>query len=144
MIKACRRAWFVIAFVVLLFAPGQTLGQHPSPDHQSSPGGMPDPGSLGPRDFKVEFENDAVLVLRIRLRPREKTPMHDLSARVVVWLTNAHLRDAFPDGRSEEVERTMGAVDWVPAQRHAGENLGDAPIEFLAIVPKASSSGHPN
>jgi hypothetical protein len=26
----------------------------------------------------------------------------------------------------------------VPAQRHAGENLSDTPIEFLAVLPKSS------
>jgi hypothetical protein len=70
---------------------------------------------------------------------REKTPMHDVSARLVVWLTNVRLRDTFADGRSDEIERTAGTIDWIPAQRHAGENLSDAPIEFLAIVPKVAS-----
>ena len=70
-----------------------------------------------------------------------KTPMHDIvSARVVVWLTDTSLRDTSADGRSSEIRRSPGAIDWVAPRRHAGENLGDKPIEFLAIVPRAVAS----
>jgi len=27
----------------------------------------------------------------------------------------------------------------VPTRRHAGENLGDKPIEFLAVMPKQTA-----
>src|SRR5258708_11254518 len=84
----------------------------------------------------LEFENQALTVLRVRLAPREKTPMHDLTARVVVWLTDAHLKDTAADGKTREEHWKAGQAIWVPAQRHAGENLGDRPIEFIAIVPK--------
>ena len=124
--------------MIILLSGGQSLGQHAGGAHP-----LPEAQTMsGPSGMKVELDNDAVIVLRIRMAPREKTPAHDLSGRLVVWLTNAKLRDTFPDGRSEDIERTPGAVDWVPAQRHAGENLSDQPIEFLAIVPKAGSSSH--
>jgi hypothetical protein len=32
------------------------------------------------------------------------------------------------------------AINWVPAQRHAGENLSTQPLEFLAIVPKTAAA----
>jgi beta-alanine degradation protein BauB len=128
----------IVAGMTILLSGAQSLGQHagsphPSPEAATTP---------GPAGMKVELDNDAVLVLRIRLAPHEKTPAHDLSGRLVVWLTNAKLRDTFPDGRTEDIERTPGTIDWVPAQRHAGENLSDQPIEFLAIVPKTGSSSH--
>jgi hypothetical protein len=44
---------------------------------------------------------------------------------------------------NEQLER----AEWVPAQRHAGENLSDEPIEFIVVVPKVSAApaidGHP-
>jgi hypothetical protein len=127
----------IVVGTITLLPGGPSLGQHaggapPSPEAAAS----------GPSGMTVELDNDAVIVLRIRMAPREKTPAHDLSSRLVVWLTNAKLRDTFPDGRSEDIERTPGMIDWVPAQRHAGENLSDQPIEFLAIVPKAGSASH--
>jgi beta-alanine degradation protein BauB len=128
----------IVAGMIILLSGGQSLGQHAGGAHPS-----PEVAATsGPSGMKVELDNDAVLVLRIRMAPREKTPAHDLSGRLVVWLTDAKLRDTFPDGRSEDIERTPGTIDWVPAQRHAGENLSDQPIEFLAIVPKAASSSH--
>jgi hypothetical protein len=33
-----------------------------------------------------------------------------------------------------------GDIDWVPIQRHAGENLAHEPLEFLAIVPKTTGA----
>jgi quercetin dioxygenase-like cupin family protein len=62
--------------------------------------------------------------------------MHDLTPRVVVWLTDAHLRDTLATGESREENAKAGDVEWVPAQRHEGDNLSDDPIEFIAIVPK--------
>ena len=90
----------------------------------------------GPAQTNAEIDNEAMTVLRLRLAPHEKTPMHDVSARLVVWLTDAHLRDTAEDGTTTDYHRTAGTVDWISARRHAGENLTDKPVEFLAIVPK--------
>jgi hypothetical protein len=92
---------------------------------------------------RVELDNPSVLVLRMSLGPHEKTGMHDVSARLVIWLTEAHLRDTKPDGSARQYDRAAGAVDWVPAQRHAGENLSDQPVEFLAILPKGAALSAP-
>ncbi len=109
-------------------------GAHPMPSRPSST-----PPSAGPADAKLEFENESVIVVRVHMAPHEKTPMHDItSARVVVWLRDVHLRDTRPDGSAEEIRRHAGDIDWVGVQRHAGENLSHEPLEFLAIVPKAS------
>jgi beta-alanine degradation protein BauB len=89
-----------------------------------------------PAGMRIELENPSMVVLRIVLGPREKTGMHDVTPRLVIWLTEAHLRDAMADGSMRHYDRAAGTVEWVPAQRHAGENLSDKPIEFLAVVPK--------
>jgi hypothetical protein len=94
--------------------------------------------SQGPAQVRSEFDNDAMMVLRIRMAPHEKTGMHELTPRLVIWLTDAHLRDTKPDGTVTDYRRAAGATEWVPAQRHAGENLSDTPIEFLAVLPKSS------
>ena len=93
----------------------------------------------GPAEVRPEFESDSIIVLRIRMAPHEKTAMHELSARLVVWLTDAHLRDTKPDGTATDYRRAAGTTEWVPAQQHAGENLADMPIEFLAVVPKSDA-----
>jgi hypothetical protein len=131
----------IAAGVIVLLSGEQARSQHVG-SPRPSPATAHEPASSGPAGMKVELDNDTVLVLRIRLAHREKTPIHDMSSRLVVWLTKAKLRDTFPDGRSEDIERAPGMIDWIPAQRHAGENLSDQPIEFLAIVPKAGSPSH--
>jgi len=65
--------------------------------------------------------------------------MHDVTPRVVVWLSDADIKDTFANGQSDEIRRSPGMVDWVPAERHAGENLGAQPVEFLAIVQSPGS-----
>src|SRR5262245_35536719 len=89
--------------------------------------------------MKVEVDNDSVQVIRIHLDPHQKVPVHDVTPRVVVWITDAHLRATSPDGSSREEHGTPGQVDWVPAQRHAAENLDDHAVEFIAVIPKLSS-----
>ena len=97
------------------------------------------PVPLGPAQMRPELDNDSMTVLRIRLAAHERTGMHDVSVRLVIWLTDAHLRDTAEDGKMIDYDRTPGAVDWVPTRRHAGENLGDKPIEFLAVMPKQTA-----
>jgi len=89
---------------------------------------------------KIEFENESIVVLRMHMAPHEKTPMHDVaSARLVIWLTDAHLKDTGPDGSVSEYNRPAGSIDWITPRRHMGENLSDQGLDFLAIIPKAIS-----
>src|SRR5262245_34770469 len=113
----------------------QHSGAHSTPSHGAA---IP---PAGPANAVVEFENESMVVVRIRMAPGEKTPMHDIaSARLVVWLTDVHLRDTQADGTVREIRRHAGAFEWVPVQRHAGENLSDQPLEFLAILPKSGAA----
>jgi quercetin dioxygenase-like cupin family protein len=113
--------------------------QHPTP-----PAGASVLPQAGPANAQIELENESMVVVRVRMAPHEKTPRHDISrARLVVWLTDVHLRDAHPDGSADETRRKPGDIDWVPVQRHAGENLSQEPLEFLAIVPKIAPAPRP-
>ena len=124
------------------FGSDPCWAQHPgAPSTPSHGAAVPQPG---PANAGVEFENASIVVVRIRMAPGEKTPMHDIaSARLVVWLTDAHLRDTHPDGSASEMHRRAGAIDWVEIQRHAGENLSQEPLEFLAIVPRVATAASP-
>jgi len=82
------------------------------------------------------LENDQVRVVRMHLDGREKIPMHLLPPHLVIWLTPADLKMTFPDGKSTQAHFHRGQATWVAAQKHAGENLGDRPVEFLAVFVK--------
>lgn len=87
--------------------------------------------------MRLEIDNDTVQVIRVHLNPHQKLPMHDVTPRVVVWLTDAHIRATLPDGTVREEHGQPGQVDWVAAQRHAAENLDNHVVEFVAVIPKA-------
>jgi len=91
-------------------------------------------GGKGPG--MVEFENDKVQVLRVHVAPHATVPMHDITERVVIWLTPANLKVTLPDGTSKELHIKAGEAGWAEPGRHAGTNLSDQPIEFIAVVPK--------
>jgi len=135
--RALIKLWISAACLLLALGSDSGRAQH-SGTHSTPSHGVAMPPA-GPANAVVEFENESIVVVRIRMAPREKTPMHDItSARLVVWLTDAHLRDTHPDGSANETHRRAGEIDWVGVQRHAGENLSHEPLEFLAIVPKRS------
>jgi quercetin dioxygenase-like cupin family protein len=103
------------------------LAQHPS--HDAAPA---EPTEA--RQVTTVLENDTVQVLRIRLAPHQKIPAHDVTPRVVVYLTDEHFR--FDTGVEET--HKAGDVVWLPQQRHGGENLSDQPVEFIAVIPKGT------
>ena len=90
-----------------------------------------------PPDARIVAENDTVTVFRMSIAPHAKTPMHDVTPRAVVWLSDAHFVDRYPDGHAVEERRKAGDAEWLTARQHAGENLSDRPMEFIAVVPKA-------
>jgi len=98
-------------------------------------------GGTAPADAKLVTENELVQVFRMSVPARSTTPMHDISPRVVVWLSDAHFVDYFVDGTRKEEIRKAGDVEWVSAHRHAGENLSDSPMEFIAVVAKTAPDG---
>ncbi len=85
---------------------------------------------------KIEFDNDRVRVIRFHFEPHAKVPMHAAPDVVSIALSDGHLKLTFPDGTAQDFQYRVGDADWVPAQSHAGENMADTPLEFIAIQLK--------
>lgn len=96
-----------------------------------------DPVRTDPKHYKVEFENDQVRVVRVHLGPHDKTPMHEHPAQVVVFLTDVHVKHAYPDGKTSDDQAKAGQVVWGKPTKHTGENLSDQPFELIMIEPKS-------
>jgi hypothetical protein len=93
---------------------------------------------------KIIAENELVQVVRTSIPGHASTPLHDVTPRVVIWLRDAHFVDRFADGGAMEERRKSGDAEWVPMRRHSGQNLSDAPMEFVAVIVKAAAvSGTP-
>src|SRR5574340_17498 len=74
---------------------------------------------------KVELENVQVRVVRYAYGKGEGAPMHDHPAGVQIVLTDAHVRQTTPDGKTSELSAKAGTVRYRPPLSHAIENLGE-------------------
>ena len=102
-----------------------------------------DPVRLRPAEYKVEIDNPWVRVLRVKLGPHEKVPMHEHPASVAVYLTDVHERITTPDGRVQEVAHKTDEVAYREGSRHAEENLSDRPLEAVLVELKPGAPQAP-
>ena len=96
-----------------------------------------DPVKVDPKHYKVEFENDAVRMLRIQYAPGDKSVMHAHPDSVAVFLTSQTGKFTTPDGKSEVVTAKAGEVKAIPGGLHLPENVGDQPLELILVEFKA-------
>jgi len=96
-----------------------------------------DPVKVDPNNWKVEFENAQVRVLRVHIPAHGKLGMHEHPANVLISLTDSHVKDIFPDGKTSERQFKAGQAAWRAGVKHANENLGDTPVESVLVELKA-------
>lgn len=95
------------------------------------------------KNYKIEFENELVRVVRVTYAPHESSPMHSHqgNASVIVTLKGGgRMHSINEDGSATEgkTEQT-GAVRFVPARpafKHSSENVTDFPVEVIRVELK--------
>ncbi len=92
-----------------------------------------DPVKVDPKHYKVEFENDAVRILRIHYAPGEKSVMHVHPDGVAVFLADQTTKFTYPDGKSEVMSGKAGEVKSIPGGPHLPENIGDKPVDLILV-----------
>ena len=99
---------------------------------------------VAPRNYKIEFENELVRVVRVTYAPHEKTELHQHQGNatvIVVLQGGGRMHQVNEDGSvTEGNTEKAGAVRFVPARsafKHASENVSDAPIETIRVELKA-------
>ena len=55
---------------------------------------------------------------------------------VMYMLSACRRRLHADDGHTRDVEIESGTTGWLPAQRHAGENIGDTPTHVIFVELK--------
>ena len=95
-----------------------------------------DPVTVDATHYKVEFENDQVRVLRIKVGPKEKSIMHQHPNAVAIFVTDTNGKFTFPDGKTEDATRKAGDVLWTPATTHQPENVGTEAFEVILVELK--------
>jgi len=96
-----------------------------------------DPVKIDPKHYKVEFENPQVRVLRAKIEPHGRTPMHEHSLnRVTIFLTDQEFRVTDSHGKIDIVKHKAGEAVWGTPITHTEENLSDQPFEVIAVELK--------
>jgi len=96
-----------------------------------------DPLKVDPKDYKLEFENAQVRVVRVKMPPHHKVPLHEhLLNRVVVYLTDQNGTMTTPDGKTDTAQHKAGEASWGAPTKHREENLLDTPFEAIVVELK--------
>jgi hypothetical protein len=105
-----------------------------------------DPVETNPDHYTVVFENDRVRVLSYTDGPGDRTTPHEHPDSVMHTLSSFRRR-LYSGDAHRDVEMPAGLTGWLPAQEHAGENIGDTPTHVLFVelkdgAPNGSGTGH--
>jgi quercetin dioxygenase-like cupin family protein len=96
-----------------------------------------DPVETNPDHYSVVFENERVRVLQYTDTPGARTTPHSHPDSVMVTLSSFRRRLHAGDAH-RDVELPAGMSGWLPAQEHAGENIGDTPTHVIFVELKES------
>ncbi len=99
-----------------------------------------DPAHTDPDKYAVVFENDLVRVLEYVDHPGDRTTPHAHPNSVMHTLSTFQRRLYAADGSTRDVMLEAGTTAWLPAQRHAGHNIGDTDTHVLFVELKGSST----
>lgn len=96
-----------------------------------------DPVNVDKQDYKLEFENSQVRVVRVKLGAHRKVPEHEHQLnRVVVYLTDQNASMTGSDGHTTTSQHKPGEVSWAGPAKHREENLMDKPFEAIVVELK--------
>jgi quercetin dioxygenase-like cupin family protein len=96
-----------------------------------------DPVKIDPKHYHVEFENDQVRVVRVKIGPGETAPKHEHKLnRVVVYLTDQEFRVTNNDGKVETPRHKAGDVSFSGPATHTELNEGKKPFEVVVVELK--------
>jgi hypothetical protein len=96
-----------------------------------------DPLRVDPKDYKLEFENSQVRVIRVRIGPRQSVPTHEyVLNRVVFYFTDENVRETSPEGKAEVKQHKAGDFSWDGPSKYKVENLNDKPLEAVMVEVK--------
>ena len=102
-----------------------------------------DPVATNPTHYKVIFENDHVRVLEYTDQPGDRTTPHEHPNSVMVTLSSFRRR-LYAGDVERDVDISAEKASWLPAQQHAGHNIGDTQTHVIFVELKDSAAGPPS
>jgi hypothetical protein len=97
-----------------------------------------DPVASNPGLYSVVMENERVRVLEYRDRPGDRTTPHRHPDSVMYTLS-AFRRRLVSGERSVEIDMESGRTNWLAAQEHSGENIGETETHVIFVELKEPS-----
>ena len=103
---------------------------------------MSDPVESNPSLYSVVFENDRVRVLEYRDQPGDRTTPQTHPDSVIVTMSGFERRLSVGD-QVRDVSLESGHAAWLPAQTHAGENIGasETHVMFIELKEPGATAG---
>jgi quercetin dioxygenase-like cupin family protein len=96
-----------------------------------------DPPKIDKQDYHVEFENNQVRVVRVKMAAHRQVPEHEHQLnRVVVYLSDQDGTTTTPDGQTTKAQHKPSEVSWGGPVKHREENLMDKPFEAIVVELK--------
>ncbi len=86
---------------------------------------IPDVLKVTNSGYNLIMDNEKVRVMEMRLKPGQKSPMHNHPSDHVVYVFNdAKFKLSFPDGKMAEFDLKAGQALWIESGPHETENIG--------------------
>jgi hypothetical protein len=82
-------------------------------------------------------------VVRVHFDPHYKSPMNQMPPRVMILLTDEHIRVTIPNGKSSDSHLKAETAFWTQGGQGRPENLSDLPFELIWVVPKTVPAPKP-
>ena len=115
----------LVLLLLVLSLAGRAPAQTASPK-------LPDAVTADAKHYSVEFENDIVRVLRVRLGAGESAPAHNHSAYCAIEISDSSLRE----GTGQVSQSKAGQVFCGDALSHGPTNVGKAVAESIVVEVK--------
>lgn len=98
---------------------------------------IPDVMEVAKSGYNLLLENSRVRVLEIKLKPGEKSPMHNHPNDHVIYVVkDADFKLNFPNGKIEVFKLLEGQVKWIKAGAHQTENISDTEGHCIVVETK--------
>ena len=96
-----------------------------------------DPLKVAPKSYHLEFENDQVRVIRVKMAAHSGVPQHEHALnRVVLYVSDQDTRMTSSEGKVEEAKHKAGDASWGAPVTHKEDNLQDKPFEAIMVELK--------
>lgn len=95
------------------------------------------PVVTNPDHYTVVFENVRVRVLEYTDSPDDRTGARPDS---VMYALSSFRRRLYSGDTERDVDIAAGTTGWLPAQRHAGHNIGDTQAHVIFVELKDQTS----